>query len=220
MRISRDGLIGDAYWAAGRPREAIAILPSTRSKLPAASRSSGVGWLLQNYLLPVAILAMNEADVGDKAGATATLALALAKEVAALRQTLQQSVCRASGAAASSATPRASCSYCWAMPRAAQKAEREVVSHCPRDHPHSDFEKFWQTACNWFASFSAAQASYLLGDLPAAESAGREAFDAHKHWPLHNEFDQRDDADISILLALPSPARAKPRRPHVFLIRS
>src|SRR6202035_983690 len=151
-------------------------------------------------LIPVAVLAINEADTGDKTGATVTLAIA-GKEVSALRQTSNNRF----------AVQAASCLEHNAMGNvqlllgdaaAAQKATHEAAALGRGMNAHSDFERIWQTACNWLGSFGAAQASYVLGDLPAAESAGREALDAHKRWFLHQQSDQRDDADITILLAL------------------
>jgi hypothetical protein len=161
---------------------------------------SGVGWLLQNYLVPVAILAITDADMGNRAGAAAGLAEA-AKEAATLRQNSNN---RFAGQAANCVERNiaGNIQILLGDAAAAQKAEREVVALARGINPHSDLEKTWQTACNWLGSFGAAQASYLLGDLVATESTGREALDAHKHWIFQTESDKRDDADITILLAL------------------
>jgi hypothetical protein len=193
------GLIGDAYWASGRPLEAITYYRQ-RVEESRSTIKSGVGWLLQNYLIPVAVLATTAADLGDRAGAAAALAEA-AREAAALHQNSNN---RFAGQAASCVERNiaGNMQILLGDAAAAQKAEREVVALARGINPHSDLEKTWQTACNWLGSFGAAQASYLLGDLAAAESTGREALDAHKHWISQTESDKRDDADITILLAL------------------
>jgi hypothetical protein len=201
-----NGLIGDAYWAAGRPREALEYYRQ-RVENSGSIKSSGVQWLLSNYLVPVAVLAMNETDAGDKAGATVAHA-AVAKEVSALRQSSNNRF----AIQAASCVERNTAGFMQLLlgdAATAQKTEREVVALGRGMNAHSALERFWQTACNWLGSFGAAQASYLLGDLPAAESAAREASDAHKQWPLHTQSDQRDAADISILLALTLARQAK-----------
>jgi tetratricopeptide (TPR) repeat protein len=195
-----EGLIGDAYWASGRPREAI-VYYRQRVEESRGIAKSGVGWLLSNYLVPVAVLAINEADAGDKAGATASLA-AIAKEVSTLRQASSNNRFAVQAASCVEQNASGTMQLLLGDAVAAQKAEREAAALGRGINVHSDLEKLWQTACIWLGSFGAAQASYLLGDLAATESTVRVALDAHKHWFSQTESDKRDDADITILLAL------------------
>ncbi len=192
--------IGDAQWSAGHLRES---LDSYHQSLEAVGHASKAGatFILNNTIFPTVILATRQADLGDAAAASATLALAT-REIADLHRSEPNSrvlpvfgQCLVNYGEATLALLRGD-------PTSAHRFEREVVSSAQGITPHGPFEDFWKTACITFAVDQSGQAEYLLGEPAATEKSMREALEMHKRWPTHNDFDRRDDARMATLLAM------------------
>jgi len=192
--------IGDAHWNAGRLRESF---EDYRRSLEAVSHASkaGVSFVLNNTIFPTVILATRQADLGDAAAATATLALAT-KETSDLRQSEPNSRVLPVFAQCLLNFGEATLAVWRGDPTSARRAEREVVSSAQGVTPHGPFEDFWKTACITFAVDQAGQAEYMLGDPAATEKSMRQALEMHKHWPTHTDFDRRDEARMATLLAM------------------
>ena len=192
--------IGDAQWSTGHLREAI---DTYRQSLEAVGHASKAGatFVLYNTLFPTALLATKQADLGDASAANATLALAR-REVADLHQIEPNSRFLPVVGQCLVNYGEATLALLHGDPTNARRAEREVVSSVQGMTPHGPVEDFWKSACTTFAVDLSGQAEYMLGDPAATEKSMRQALEMHKHWPTHNEFDQRDEARMATLLAM------------------
>jgi len=192
--------LGDASWEAGRPRESLEYYRQGLEAVRHAAKG-GASFTLNNILFPIATLAVRQADIGDRAAFDATLALG-AQDVAHLRQNERNSrilplfgECLLKYAQSNAAL--------WnGDPATARRAPRECLGSLQGTTPHGATEEFWKTAATFFAIDQTGQAAYILGDSAAAERNMRAALEIHKHWPTQTDFDRRDEARVSTLLAM------------------
>ena len=191
--------IGNALWAQGRGRESIPYFVKAADNVELAI-PGGTGFaMVANYFRAVAVV--QQAEVGDFAGADAQLAKAakiwtgLYKSEAAgsVEPILAETISRVAEAVL--ALERGD-------PVAARRIGKEQIDRLKALKPepgNQEFQKF--VTLNWAYNF-ASQAEYELGDFAAAESSIRLGIDARKKWPAQSTSDQRDLANLQIWLAL------------------
>ena len=191
--------LGEASWAAGQPRESLEYYRKAIADMGHAE-SAGAEFVL-NQLFPLSVMAGRQADLGDTAGADTALASA-AKFVTALH---------ASEPAGSPLPLFGECNLhigqqagaLWRGDLAgSRRLGAEIVSIIQDIKPQGGFQDFYKNACLFFPDRLKGEAEYLLGDYPAAESTLRQALDARKHWPVSNDNDRRDVAEVNTVLAL------------------
>jgi hypothetical protein len=68
--------------------------------------------------------------------------------------------------------------------------------------PHGSTEEFYRNATIFFVNGNMGQAEFMLRDYSAAERTLREALDARRRWPLRNNGDRREQAEVSTFLAM------------------
>jgi hypothetical protein len=191
--------IGNAKWYAGQPREALDYYRQGQK----AFRQGSVGAEdeLQNRLGQASQLANVQADLGDTAAVDATLAVG-AQDIAHLRQIEPNNralpllgECLLKYGESSSALWRGD------FPTA-RRAARECVGLTQGITPHGAMQESLKTQVSFNAVDQMGQAEYMLGDPAAAERSMRAALEIHKRWATQTDFDRRDEARVSTLLAM------------------
>ena len=192
--------MGDASWAAGRPRESLDYYRHALEDVRHAAKA-GASFVLDNTLFPTVIMAARQADLGDTAAADATLAVAT-REVVDLRHSEPNSRVLPMLGACLLKYGEWNLAFSRGDASTARRIAREGVVLAQGIAPHGGLEEFWKTACTFFALSQLGQAEYLADDPAAAERTMREAFEAHKRWPTQTDADRRDEAQVSTVLAM------------------
>jgi hypothetical protein len=192
--------IGDSSWQMGRPREAFDYY---RQALEAISHAStaGASFVMNNTVFPSVQLAAKQADFGDGAAADATLASARRVMTGLLQSEPNRRFLAAFGQCVLN-FGESDLALSRDDPATARRTERETVSLMQGMTPHGGAEQFWKTLCITYGNDLAGQAEYLLGNPAATEKDMREVLALRQHWPTHNDFDRRDEARASTLLAM------------------
>jgi tetratricopeptide (TPR) repeat protein len=190
---------GDSLWAAGRLREAI---PYYLKSLDDYGRATvgGTGFvIIHSY--DVAITAYRQAQIGDAAGAAATVA-AGAPFLAKLRQSEPKGSMAVVIVDAMGKIPAAGTAFERDDLLAAQRIAADAMSQLQAAKPNSDLQASQKFVSLFVASHIAGRTAYQLGDYGAAERAERGALAARKAWGTQATPDQRDLGEVSTWLAM------------------
>jgi tetratricopeptide (TPR) repeat protein len=190
---------GDALWAAGRLRDAIASYLQSLDDYGRATVGGASFVIIRAY--DMAITSYYQAQIGDAAGAQATIAsgrpyaekFRKTEPPGSIAQNIVDNLLTASSAAA-----------------ALERDDLPIAQHIAWDTATSlqaakasgDWQEAEKYISLYFALHVAGRAEYLLGNFPAAERAERGALEARKHWPSEATTDRRQLGELSIWLAL------------------
>jgi hypothetical protein len=191
--------MGDALWAAGRLHDAIGSYLKSLDDYGRATVGGASFVIIRAY--DMAITSYYQAQMGDAAGAQATIAsgrpyaekFRKTETPGSIAQNIVDNLLTASSAAA-----------------ALERDDLPIAQHIAWDTATSlqsaKASGEWQDAEKnislYFALHVAGRAEYLLGNFPAAERAERGALEARKHWPSEATSDRRQLGELSIWLAL------------------
>jgi hypothetical protein len=198
MGVADQGL-GDVLWAMGRMHEAI---PSYLKCLEdfAKAAPGGAGFvIIHGYA--VAQTAAHQAQLGDDAGAAATIASAL-PYLAELRRAQPKGSIPVIIADSLIDLPKASAAYQRGDYPGAVRIMRESVPKLTPITPESGLQENQKFTSLFVAYHVEGRADFLLGDFAAAETAERAAIAARKHTPIEAVADKRDIAELSTWLAM------------------
>ncbi len=191
--------LGDAYWAAGRLREAIAAYQTSLEDYGHATVGGSGFFMIRAF--DVLGTAFRQAQLADLAGAESTLAsggLYLEKlRKQARPEGISLVITTALGQVGAAVIALERGDFAGAR-RSAEDAEREFHSI----KPSGSFE-ISQTYGNlYFAQFIAGRAAYGQGDYAAAERAMRAALSSRKIWGTQAIPDRRDLGEVTTWLAM------------------
>jgi hypothetical protein len=198
MGVADQGL-GDVLWAMGRMHEAI---PSYLKCLEDFARAApgGAGFvIIHGYA--VAQTAARQAQLGDDAGAAATIGSAL-PYLADLRRAQPKGSVPVIIADSLIDLPKASAAYQRGDYQRAVRIMRDSVPTLTPIAPESGLQENQKFTSLFVAYHVEGRADFLLGDFAAAETAERAAIAARRHTPIEAVADKRDIAELSTWLAM------------------
>ena len=191
--------MGDAFWAAGRLREAVASYLKSLDDYAQATAGGASFVIIRAY--DMAITSYYQAQMGDAAGAQATIAsgrpyaekLRNTEPPGSIALIIVDNLLAASSAAA-------------ALERDDLPSAQRIAWDTAKSLQAANASGAWQEGEKYislyFALHVAGRAEYQLGNFAAAEQAERAALEARKHWPSEATSDQRQLDELSTWLAL------------------
>ena len=191
--------LGEASWAIGQVRESLEYFRQAQEAIGHAAQAGS--WFVMNSLYPTAQQAIKGADAGDAAMSDARLAV-VSRSVVDLERSEPSGSNIPVFAKCLLKQNEAHMANLRANPALARRAGRESVSLVASIKPASGNEEFFKNICAFRGANQAGQAEYMLGDYAAAERTLREALEARKRWPLETAFERRNQAEVSITLAM------------------
>jgi hypothetical protein len=190
---------GDALWAAGRLREAIASYLKSLDDYGHATGGGASFVVIRAY--DMTTTSNYQAQLGDAAGAQATIAsgrayaenLRKTEPPGSIAQLIVDDLQAASSAAA-------------ALQRddlaTAQRIAWDTAKSLQAAKASGDWQEGEKYISLYTALHVAGRAEYQLGNFAAAERAERGALEARKHWPTQATSDRRQLGELSIWLAM------------------
>jgi tetratricopeptide (TPR) repeat protein len=198
MGVAHQG-VGDALWSLGRMREAIPYYLKCIDDFGKATAGGQGFFIIRGYA--AAQTAYRQAQIGDGAGAAATIASG-EPFLATLRRSEPQGSMSVSIVDAMGKIPAAGAAFQRDDLRVAQRVAQEAVQELEATQPAAGLQTF-QKYISLFVVFNlAGHTDYLLGDYAAAERAERAAIEARKHSPDDAVSDQRDMGELSTWLSM------------------
>ena len=198
MGVAHQG-VGDALWAMGRMHEAIPNYFKCLDDFGKAT-SGGTGFvIIHGYA--VAQTASHQAQLGDDAGAAATIASA-GPFLADLRRSEPQGSVAVVIADSLVDLPTASAAFERDDHKGAVRMVQETVRKLTPVTPESGVQENQKFTSLFVAYHVEGRASFLLGDYAGAERAERASIAARKHTPIEAVADRRDIAELSTWLAM------------------
>ena len=191
--------VGDANWAAGNIRDS---LENYRAALVATDQANqGGANFIMNALYTTAVMAVRQADVGDAAAAAASIATA-ARAVAHLHE-----ISPATSAIPAFGECLLEYGQAWVAVRQGDAATgrrylQQSLGFMQGIKPQGGTEESYQHNCIYFGEGELGQDEYLLGRYADAERALREALEVRAKWPLSNDGERRDQAEVTTYLAM------------------
>jgi hypothetical protein len=190
---------GDAQWAAGRLREAIASYLKSLDDYGHATVGGASFVVIRAY--DMTTTSNYQAQLGDAAGAQATIAsgrvyaekLRKTEPPGSIAQIIVDDLQAVSSAAA--ALERDDLST-------AQRVAWDTAKSLQAAKPSGDWQEGEKYISLYTALHIAGRAEYLLGNYPAAERAERAAIEARRHWPTEATSDRRQLGELSTWLAM------------------
>ena len=198
MGVAHQG-VGDALWSLGRMREAIPYYLKCIDDFGKATAGGQGFFIIHGYA--AAQTAYRQAQIGDGAGAAATIASG-EPFLATLRRSEPQGSMNVSIVDAMGKIPAAGAAFQRDDLVVAQRVAQEAVQELEATKPAAGLQTF-QKYISLFVVFNlAGHTDYLLGDYAAAERAERAAIEARKHSPDDAVSDQRDMGELSTWLSM------------------
>jgi tetratricopeptide (TPR) repeat protein len=191
--------MGDAGWAAGRLPEAITYYLKSLDDYALATAGGASFVIIRAY--DMAITSYDQAQMGDAAGAQATIAsgrpyaekLRQSEPPDSIALIIVDNLLAVSTAAA-------------ALERddlpTAQRIGWDTAKSLQAAKASGDWQEGEKYISLYFALHVAGRAEYQLGNFAAAERAERGALEARKHWPSEATSDRRQLGELSIWLAM------------------
>ena len=189
----------DASWLAGRPHESVQYFDASE-KIQRQTEHAGAEFLL-GLVFSQAGLAIRKADVGDTQGARATLAKAMEDAQALQRSEPAGSALAVFGDCLYKSGESGVALYN-ADPATTRRLGRACIDRVTRVIPRGPTEAFYRNAGIFYTGDQVGQAEFMLGDYSAAERVLRAALAARTHWPVRNNSDRREQAEVSTYLAM------------------
>jgi tetratricopeptide (TPR) repeat protein len=191
--------LGDSLWGAGKLAAAIPYYQKSLDDYARATVGGASFVIIRAY--DVATTAYRQAQLGDAAGAAATIA-ANAPFLAKLRQKEPQASVAPVLVDALVETGAAAAAYerdDYVSNRRIAAAAADLLRSIT---PHGDLEVSQRSISLFFAQHLAARAAYQMGNYASAETDEREALTARKIWGTEAIPDQRDLGEVSTWLAM------------------
>jgi tetratricopeptide (TPR) repeat protein len=191
--------IGDAIWATGRLRDSI---PYYQKAIEVYGRAAGGGAAFAITQAYTALsLAISQAQMGDGAGAAASIAaetpfldrLRASEPQGSLSPRLVENMLTIAGATI--ALERDDLAE-------ARRAAQEAVQQLQSEKTEGTFQENQVAITAYSGLHVAGRADYLLGNYAAAEQAERQALEARTHWATEGASDQRNLKELSIWLTM------------------
>ncbi len=198
MGVADQG-VGDAFWYMGRMRDAI---PHYLKSLDdyASATSGGTGFfIIRGY--DVAQTATHQAQIGDAAGAAATIASA-APFLTQLRRIEPKGSVAVTIAESLVDLPTAAVAFERGDLKETVRIIRDSARKLDSITPDSGLQENQKFNSLFVAYHFEGRADYLLGDYAGAEKAERASIAARKHTPIEATADRRDIAELSTWLAM------------------
>ncbi len=191
--------LGDAHWAAGQISSALQI---SRQGVDDLSRvTGGAQFAKLNSTWANAILAVREADDADLRNADANVAVATGI-TAGLHKSESPGSSIPTMAKCLSNYGRAGVALRRGDLASARQITQETVGLMRDLKPKGGLETFYQNICTFSSLNVKAQAAYALEDYQGAERAARDALEWRGRWPVQNDGERRDQAEVATGLAL------------------
>ena len=198
LGVAHDRL-GGALWASGRLHEAIPYWLKATDDYVLASTGGGEFGLARAY--SVAFVAIGQAQLGDSAAATATVA-AHESFFAKFRQSETKGSMAVAIVDAMQKLPAAFIAYERGDLQSAARSAADISGQLRAISPHGDFQAQERDLSLWVIDHIAGRTQYQLGDFAAAEKAEREAVASRKPWATSEVADQRALGEASTWLAM------------------
>ena len=198
MGVAHQG-VGDALWFMGRMHDAIPYYLKSLDDY-AKSTSGGTGFfIIRGY--DVAQTATHRAQIGDDAGAAATIASA-APFLAQLRRIEPQGSVAVIIAESLVDLPTASAAFERGDLKGAVRMTQASLAKLESITPEGGLQESQKFISLFVAYHLEGRANFLLGDYAGAERAERASIAARKHTPIEAVADRRDVAELSTWLAM------------------
>jgi tetratricopeptide (TPR) repeat protein len=197
MGVAHQG-VGDALWAMGRMHEAIPYY--LKCLLDYGKGAPGGTGFVIIHGYAVATTATRQAQLGDFAGAAATIASG-GPFLTELRRTSQDKVAIIIADSLMD-LPTASAAYERDDLKGAARTAQLAVEKIDPITPESGVQENQKFVSLFVAYHLQGRANFLLGDFAGAERTERASIAARKHTPIEAVGDQRDIAELSTWLAM------------------
>jgi tetratricopeptide (TPR) repeat protein len=198
MGVAHQG-VGDALWFMGRMHDAIPYYLKSLDDYAKAT-SGGTGFfIIRGY--DVAQTSFHRAQIGDHAGAAATIGSA-APFLAELRRIEPKGSVAVTIAESLVDLPTASAAFERDDLQSSVRMIQESVHKLDSITPESGLQESQKFTSLFVAYHLEGRASFLLGDYAGAERAERASIAARKHTPIEAVADRRDIAELSTWLAM------------------
>jgi hypothetical protein len=191
--------MGDSLWGAGKLAAAIPYYQKSLDDYGRASVGGASFVIIRAY--DVATTAYRQAQLGDAAGAAATIASG-APFLAKLRQNKPQASVALALVDALGKMSAAAAAYERDDYAANGRFAADAASQLRAITPNSDLEVSQRSVSLFFAQHLAGRGAYQMGDYASAEVDEREALAARKIWGTEAIPDQRDLGEVSTWLAM------------------
>jgi len=191
--------LGDALWGAGKLAAAIPYYQKSLDDYGHATVGGASFVIIRAY--DMATTAYRQAQLGDSAGAAATIA-AGAPFLAKLRQNEPQASVALALVDALGKMSSAGVAYERDDYAANVRFAADAASQLRAITPNGDLEVSQRSVSLFFAQHLAGRAAFQMGNYGAAEADEREALAARKIWGTQAIPDQRDLGEVSTWLAM------------------
>jgi len=191
--------LGDALWGAGRLAAAIPYYQKSLDDYGRATVGGASFVIIRAY--DMATTAYRQAQLGDSAGAAATIA-AGAPFLAKLRQNEPQASVALAHVDALGKMSSAGVAYERDDYAANVRFATDAANQLRAIKPNGDLEVSQRSVSLFFAQHLAGRAAFQMGNYVAAEADEREALAARKIWGTQAIPDQRDLGEVSTWLAM------------------
>jgi hypothetical protein len=193
------GDIGDVLWESGRLHEA---MPHYRQQVEDIARATAGGTTFFMTLAYTACgTAYRNAELGDSAAASATLAAA-APYLAKLRQSEGPGSMAVAIADAIGRICEAAVAFEKDDMSAARRIAADAVTHLQAATPHGAAQEYQKHISLWLGQHVQGRAEYQLNDFAAAERSERKALEARSASSGDAIGDRRDKGELSTWIAM------------------
>ena len=199
LGVAHQGL-GDALWSMGRVREAIPHYLQCLEDFGRAAGAGGTGFvIIRGYA--AAQTSVHQAQVGDAAGAAATIASG-ESFLAKVRRSEPAGSMTVSMLEGLQRLPTASIAFEADDFSGAQRLARDDLRDMEATKPGGRLQENQKYISLFVGYHVEGRAAYMLGDFAAAERAERASMAARRHTPIEAVGDRRDMAELSVWLAM------------------
>jgi tetratricopeptide (TPR) repeat protein len=199
MGVAHQG-VGDALWAMGRMREAIPYYLKCLDDFGKAAKTGGTGFvIIHGYA--VAQSAFHQAQIGDGAGAAATIASGV-PFLETLRHSEPPGSMAVSIVDSLQKLPAVGTAFEADDFLGAQRSARDNVLEMEATKPDGGLQEAQKYVSLFVAYHLEGRAAYMLGDYANAERAERASMESRRHTPIEAVGDRRDMGELSTWLAM------------------
>jgi len=198
MGVAHQG-VGDALWAMGRVREAIPYYLKSLDDYGKATAGGSGFFIIRGY--DVAQTAYHQAQIGDAAGAAATIASA-GPYLATLRSAEPSGSISVSIVDALAKLPTVGAAFQVDDYPSAQRLVKDTIKELEATKPAGGFQESQKYISLFVAYHFEGRVDYMLGDYAGSERAERASMEDRKHAPIEAVSDRRDMGELSTWLAM------------------
>jgi len=199
MGVAHQG-VGDALWSMGKMNDAIPYYLKCLDDFAKAAASGGTGFvIIHGYA--VAQTSFHQAQIGDAAGAAATIASG-APFLASLRRSEPQGSMAVSIVDSLQKLPAVGTAFEADDFAGSQRSVRDAIREMEATKPDGGLQESQKYVSLFVAYHLKGRADYMLGDYAGAERAERASMESRKHTPIEAVGDRRDMGELSTWLAM------------------